>query len=150
MRDRKVTWHTSANEVRGGFYELLRDNPDTRYPLRVPHHTTSLAGILGEMALAQGGTLVLDDAPEFRRIVLDAVEASPLPFDLVLLGAPCPCGEGSPGCGCGERAMTHYARRCGDIRRQFGVEGCGHRACREAEREAGETSCLVAEEGGRA
>lgn len=39
-------------------------------PLRVPHHSVSEAGMLGELTLAAGGVLVLDEAREIRASVL--------------------------------------------------------------------------------
>lgn len=50
-----------------------------RPPLRAPHHFTSAAAMLGtadrpgEMALASGGVLFLDEFPEFRRDVIEAL-----------------------------------------------------------------------------
>lgn len=35
-------------------------------PFRAPHHTCSTVGLLGELALAAGGLLYLDDFQEFR------------------------------------------------------------------------------------
>ena len=48
-------------------------------PFRSPHHYTSLAALLGthqtpgELALASGGVLFLDELPEFRRDVLEGL-----------------------------------------------------------------------------
>lgn len=52
-------------------------------PLRVPHYSVSLAGLIGskrsgdyrpgELVLANNGTLMLDEAPEFARVSLEAV-----------------------------------------------------------------------------
>lgn len=53
-------------------------------PFRAPHHTVSIAGMVGrfergfnvrpgELSLAHGGTLFLDDLPEFRRNVMDVI-----------------------------------------------------------------------------
>jgi len=86
-----------------------------RPPFRNPHHYTSLAAIVGtvdqpgELSLASGGVLFLDELPEFRRDVLEGLR-EPLESgeiavsralgkqtwaaDLVLLAAAnnCPCG----------------------------------------------------------
>ena len=85
-----------------------------------PHHTASLAAIVGggsglprpgAVSRAHAGVLFLDEAPEFRRGVLDALRQPledglvqiqrsggaatfPARFQLVLAGNPCPCGGG--------------------------------------------------------
>jgi magnesium chelatase family protein len=114
-------------------------------PLRAPHHTVSVQAITGivqdgwrwrpgELSLAHGGTLLLDEAPEFRRPVLDAVLGAladgyvqmhgtthhlnvPARFRLMATMVACPCG-GYPGpdCRCSERQMKRHrelaARLC--------------------------------------
>ena len=42
-------------------------------PIRIPHYSVSITGIIGELALAAGGTLVLQDAHEFRSSVLETM-----------------------------------------------------------------------------
>jgi magnesium chelatase family protein len=108
-------------------------------PWRAPHHTCSPAGMFGggspprkgEVSLADGGLLFLDDVPEFSIQVLDGVkrariekriEVSPLrdptvfPADFALLGAanPCPCGWfGIPerACTCPQKTVERYLAR---------------------------------------
>jgi magnesium chelatase family protein len=60
-------------------YSLAGLPMTTRAPLRCPHHTVSLAGMRGrppfpgELALARGGILYLDEAAEFSSSVLELV-----------------------------------------------------------------------------
>lgn len=92
-------------------------SPNVRRPFRAPHHTASAAAMLGggdycqpgEITLAHGGVLFLDELTEFRRDVLETLRhtiekgsvtiarasarismpAAPL---LVAATNPCPCG----------------------------------------------------------
>lgn len=90
-----------------------------RPPFRNPHHSASLAAIVGggsrllrpgAASLAHRGVLFLDEAPEFAPRVLDAlrqplesgcvevaralgVARFPARFTLVLAANPCPCGK---------------------------------------------------------
>ncbi|MCP3962311.1 MAG: YifB family Mg chelatase-like AAA ATPase [bacterium] len=112
-------------------------------PFRCPHSSVSSAGLLGggsiprpgEVSLAHGGVLFLDELPEFRR---DALEALRLPledgevtvvrrssrfkfparFALFAAMAPCPCGHlGDPRreCRCTERLVERYRSRVGRL-----------------------------------
>ncbi len=99
----------------------------TRPPYRAPHHTATVAAVVGggsglprpgAASLAHRGVLFLDEAPEFRRGVLDALREPlesgtialaragggaryPARFRLVLAANPCPCGfSRTPGSGC--------------------------------------------------
>ena len=96
------------------------DHPSliTRPPFRSPHHSASAEGILGggrtvkpgEITLAHLGILFLDEAPEFRANVLQALREPledrvitiaraegpvklPADFQLVLAANACPCGK---------------------------------------------------------
>ena len=110
-----------------------------RPPFRAPHHTTSDAGMTGggrplrpgEISLAHRGVLFLDELPEFRRPVLEALRqpleegavrlvragaALDLPARFQLVGAmnPCPCGyRGDPrrDCQCDDPALARYRRK---------------------------------------
>ncbi len=108
-------------------------------PFRAPHHTISTAGLIGggagprpgEVSLAHGGVLFLDELPELLPAALEALR-QPLedravtiarvagtirfPSDVLLVVAmnPCPCGyAGHPtiACHCDERALARYRRR---------------------------------------
>lgn len=102
--------------------DVLQSEP----PLRSPHHTVSLAGLLGggrpvtpgECSLAHGGLLLLEDVQEFMPSVLLALRQPvrersviiqraagtyvfPADFGLVMTASPCPCGHfGDPDAKC--------------------------------------------------
>ncbi len=108
-------------------------------PFRAPHHTTSYAGLVGggpsatpgEVTLAHGGVLFLDELPEFRRDVLEALREPiesgtvtisratqrvdlPARFQLVAAMNPCACGyRGHPRipCKCPPTSIERYRRR---------------------------------------
>jgi magnesium chelatase family protein len=107
----------------------------TRPPLRVPHHTATMASMAGgdigirpgEAALAHGGVLCLDEAPEFERAVLNvlrqplrdheillarggAIARFPARFILIASLCPCPCGADS-GCACTPVRKRRYRSR---------------------------------------
>ena len=111
----------------------------TRRPFRAPHHTISDAGLVGggrlprpgEVSLAHRGVLLLDELPEFRRHVLEALRQPledgtvtisrasqtvtyPCRFTLVASMNPCPCGfhgDGSGRCSCTEPTIRRYGNR---------------------------------------
>ncbi|MBI3932980.1 MAG: YifB family Mg chelatase-like AAA ATPase [Acidobacteria bacterium] len=108
-------------------------------PFRSPHHTASDAALVGggsiprpgEVSLAHNGVLFLDELPEFRRNVLEALRQPleervvtiarvrgtlrlPARFQLVAAMNPCPCGRlGSrtSGCRCTPRQVRSYRGR---------------------------------------
>ena len=113
-----------------------------RRPVRSPHHSASAAALVGggspprpgEISLAHGGVLFLDELPEFPRNALEALreplEAGcitisraarqavfPARFQLVAAMNPCPCGyigappgAGRP-CRCTPDAVARYQGR---------------------------------------
>ena len=111
----------------------------TRPILRSPHHTATMAALVGggtaairpgEISLAHRGVLFLDELGEFAPSVLDAmrqpleegaVQVSraagactfPARFLLVAAMNPCPCGQaGRPNsCRCSDVARQRYLRR---------------------------------------
>src|SRR5699024_5411972 len=98
----------------------------TRPPFVAPHHTASTAAIIGggsraihpgAVSRAHHGVLFMDEAPEFRRDVLDGLRQPlesgqvviaradrhvrlPSRFQLVLAANPCPCGSAGSRCVC--------------------------------------------------
>jgi magnesium chelatase family protein len=107
-------------------------------PFRAPHHTISVAGLIGnaslqpgEASLAHHGVLFLDEFPEFPRNAREVLRAPvedrrvvlvraggrvviPAAFMLVVAANPCPCGylgHPSRACICGEAARDRYRSR---------------------------------------
>jgi magnesium chelatase family protein len=105
-------------------------------PLRAPHHTASAAAVVGggspvrpgEATLAHHGVLLLDELPEFSRLVLEALRQPledgviavarvsgrcvfPARFQLVGTMNLCPCGgRGDPrsGCTCSPQRLDRF------------------------------------------
>lgn len=111
-----------------------------RRPFRSPHHTISIAGLIGggpspkpgEVTLAHHGVLFLDELPEFPRGALEAlrqpledfrvtigrargVTQFPAHFLLAVSMNPCPCGyfgsDGDRACTCSGAAVARYRSR---------------------------------------
>lgn len=116
---------------------LDRSSPLLQHrPFRAPHHSTTLAGLIGggwpvrpgELSLAHNGVLHLDELGEFRREVIDALRepldtgrvvlnkhlcAVEYPCRMFLIASmnPCPCGyHGSEDreCLCTDRQIRSY------------------------------------------
>ncbi|WP_130812127.1 YifB family Mg chelatase-like AAA ATPase [Olsenella sp. Marseille-P4559] len=110
-------------------------------PFRAPHHSISVGGLVGggrpvmpgEVSLAHGGVLFLDELPEFatnalqslrqpledhevRIVRVDGVYVFPCDFQLVAAANPCPCGHlGDEGheCTCAPARIASYQGRIG-------------------------------------
>jgi magnesium chelatase family protein len=122
--------HSLAGELMGGKLRTLR-------PFRAPHHSASMASLVGggsrpkpgEASLAHLGVLFLDELPEFAPQVLDSLRqpletgetviaranhriAYPSRIQLVAAMNPCRCG-GGPGQACkrGPRCAADYQAR---------------------------------------
>ena len=114
---------------------ILRGNLVKARPFRNPHHTATVASMMGgginpkpgEITLAHGGVLYMDEFPEFSKGVMEALR-QPLedrhivisrtggnylfPADFILLAAmnPCRCGyyPDRNKCRCTERDVNKY------------------------------------------
>jgi magnesium chelatase family protein len=108
-------------------------------PFRAPHHSTTATGLVGggrpvrpgEITLAHGGVLLLDEINEFTPRVLDRLREPlsdgvvrlvradenveyPARFQLVATANPCPCGwfgSSLDRCRCPEPAVRRYRHR---------------------------------------
>lgn len=126
--------HSVAGTLAGGQLTDCR-------PFRAPHHSASMAALVGggiharpgEVSLAHQGVLFLDELPEFQANALDSLRQPletgtvaiaranhrviyPARFQLIAAMNPCRCGHGSePGFACGrgarERCVAAYQSR---------------------------------------
>jgi magnesium chelatase family protein len=136
--------YSLADYNRTGFIEKLINYP----PFRAPHHSASAEGILGggriprpgEITLAHFGVLFLDEAPEFKINVLQALREPledrvisivraegpvrlPAEFQLLMSANSCPCGRlgirssdntaSDSGCFCSIQEINRYWSKFG-------------------------------------
>lgn len=109
-------------------------------PFRAPHHTASITALIGggaadlrpgEISLAHGGILFLDELPEFQKNALEALRqplesgvvhlarakqsvAFPAKFILVAAMNPCPCGfygDSERQCKCSAYEIIKYQKK---------------------------------------
>lgn len=120
---------------------LTREEPlVTRPPFLAPNHTDTVPSVIGggsrvikpgAISLAHLGVLFLDEAPEFRPTVHDALRQPlesgeisirradgaarfPANFQLILAANPCPCGQGTTrddSCRCDFMKKRRYQER---------------------------------------
>lgn len=132
MTENEALESAAVQSLAGGFcVERWRQRP-----YRSPHHTASSAALVGggssprpgEISLAHGGALFLDELPEFDRHVLEVLREPlesghitisraarqadfPARFQLIAAMNPCPCGyAGHPAgkCRCTPDAILRY------------------------------------------
>jgi magnesium chelatase family protein len=112
---------------------------DYQRPFRAPHHSSSASALVGggitprpgEISLAHGGILFLDELPEFNRSCLEALREPlesgkvtisrarqtvtfPARFQLVAAMNPCPCGflgDTQRQCRCAPDQLQRYRAR---------------------------------------
>ena len=129
----------------------LADELITRPPFSDPHHSASVASIVGggqrmakpgAISCAHRGVLFLDEAPEFQPAVLEALRTPlesgmitlgrsevharfPAHFQLILAANPCPCGQAATPeghCQCPPMLVRRYAERIsGPIRDRIDI-----------------------------
>jgi len=155
------------------------DSSFGRRPSRAPHHTASAAALVGggspprpgEISLAHGGVLFLDETPEFPRSALEALREPletgritisraarqacfPARFQLIAAMNPCPCGwRGAPAslgraCSCSpERVARYQGKLSGPLldRIDLQVEVLAASAAEMLALPDGEASAVVAE-----
>ncbi len=122
--------HSLAGELMGGEIKTER-------PFRAPHHSASMAALVGggtrprpgEVSLAHNGVLFLDELPEFSPPVLDSLRqpletgetviaranhriSYPSRIQLIAAMNPCRCGGGTgQSCKRGQRCAADYQAR---------------------------------------
>jgi magnesium chelatase family protein len=138
LRARELLEISMIQSVAG---ELKNGALSSRRPFRAPHHSASMAALVGggvsarpgEISLAHQGVLFLDELPEFQPAALDALRQPlesgevmiaranhrttyPARVQLVAAMNPCRCGQATePGFACrrqpNERCMAQYQAR---------------------------------------
>ena len=130
---------STIRSVAGELTGEVKGRLSTARPFRAPHHSASMAALVGgglrarpgEVSLSHHGVLFLDELPEFAPQVLDSLRQPlesgetviaranhrvtyPSRFQLVAAMNPCRCGHyGEPGHTCrrGEACATDYQAR---------------------------------------
>lgn len=132
--DKEIVAITKIHSIAGSSSEIMRSRP-----FRTPHHTSSIASVVGggskpqpgEISLAHHGVLFLDEMPEYPRSVLEALR-QPLedkvitisrtgykvnyPADFMLMATmnPCPCGflgDTDKECTCTTAQVLSYQKK---------------------------------------
>ncbi len=148
-------------------------------PFRAPHHTISVAGLIGgatpprpgEVTLSHRGVLFLDELCEFSRDALEALRAPlesgevaiarvggrktlPCRFMLVAASNPCPCGRGEddPDCTClGAQVQRYQGKLSGALADRIDLlVAVGQPSAAEIGGAPGESSAAVRERVGAA
>ena len=135
LSDRDMLSVAAVYSVAAGCGEKL----GRQRPFRAPHHTASAIALVGggsnpkpgEISLAHGGVLFLDELPQFQRHVLEVLREPlesgevrisrakaqavyPAAFQLVAAMNPCPCGyqgSGAQLCRCTPDQVRRYRDR---------------------------------------
>jgi len=126
---------TAVHSIAGLLTE--RGNLVRRPPMQAPHHTASIAALVGggsflarpgAISLAHHGVLFLDEAPEFSPRALDALRqpletgyvvllrgggavSYPARFQLILAANPCGCALRTADCTCSPQAKRRHQHR---------------------------------------
>lgn len=136
MTDDEALEVAALQSITGGGFDVSRWK---QRPFRSPHHTASSVALVGggspprpgEISLAHNGALFLDELPEFKRSVLEALREPiesgsimisraawqtefPARFQLIAAMNPCPCGylgDLKANCRCTEEQVQRYRQR---------------------------------------
>jgi magnesium chelatase family protein len=139
MRDDEALASAALHSLAAGTFDAARWR---QRPVRAPHHSASAPALVGggspprpgEISLAHGGVLFLDELPEFPRSALEALRepletgritisraarqaAYPARFQLIAAMNPCPCGflgafaATGKSCRCTPDAVARYQGR---------------------------------------